>query len=166
MRSLSFIGVTGMVLFTLAGSAWGMSKCAVGCRAQLRMRFETALVASTVCRLDCRDSDPSTARDCSSGCRGALRDARQTYRIDANGCRDSCAPASDLDESCLEGCATQLQSCAGPVRMTAVSCARACKTAPDRLSCLQACLATAQADDTACGDAFDTCLTDCAPPAP
>ena len=167
MRSLRFIPLTGVILFVRAGNASGVSKCAVGCRAQSRMCVQTGKVAWLACVQDCRENaDPSAVSDCKRGCAQTFSATRSACTTDAKSCKASCAPAPDLDETCLGSCGIELVSCLGPALQAARACVTDCKTAPDRLTCLQSCLAAAQADDAACGDDFTTCLGACVPPAP
>jgi hypothetical protein len=161
MRWFRSIGVTGVVLLVLAAKAWGVSQCAVGCRAQLLMCMETGLVARTACQYDCI-ANAAPRGFCMRDCSLAYRPVRLACMADAKSCKASCLPAPDLDETCLENCAAQLGSCAGGVRTAAISCLRGCKTASDHLTCTQGCLATAQADGAGCGDDFTTCLGGCA----
>jgi len=167
MQSLRFFGVTGGILLVLAAKAWGVSQCVVGCTAQYRMCVETGVVALHASGLECREIlDPHAKYDCITGSGDAYRAASLSCRTDAKSCKASCAPAPDVDETCLENCAGQLGSCAGGVLQAALSCVRGCRTAPDYLTCTQGCLAALQADGAPCGDDFTTCLGGCVPPTP
>lgn len=165
MRSLRFTGTTALIVCVLASYAWGVSKCVIGCRAQMSMCGQTALIAQLACRADC--SDNADPRACRRGCMQTFSATkRDTCVPDAKSCKASCAPGADLDMTCLGSCGTDLQSCLQPVRQAAIACVLGCKSAPDRLTCLQGCLAAAQADGTTCGDDFTTCVGACASPAP
>ena len=168
MRSYRFIAVTGVILFVLAGNASGVSKCAVGCRAQSKVCLYTAQVARLACVQDCRDNaDPGALRDCRRGCRQTFSATKwYTCIPEWKSCKANCAPGPDVDEACLETCGTELTNCLVPVLQAARACVDDCDTAPDRLTCLQGCLASAQADGDACADNYTGCLGTCGPPAP
>lgn len=164
MKPLRFVAVASVVFFALAGNAWGMSKCAAGCRKQLELCMRKGTITRFACKEDCRLRYPDSAWqqiDCSGWCRQTFQATRSACKIDRRSCRDNCASAPDVDESCLESCGPQLISCIAGVLRTARSCVSACKTASDRLTCYNACLAAVDTDGAACGDAYDTCVGAC-----
>jgi hypothetical protein len=170
MRSLHFIGITGGILFVLAGNAWGASKCGVGgCGAQSRMCMETGLLERLVCVGECyvNNAQLSDRIACDHGCaQDFLWGTKPACKGDRASCVANCVPAPDIDMTCVQDCGVQLQGCVGPARFAAFTCAKGCKGASDKLGCFQACLTSAQTDGAACGDAFSTCLAACGPSAP
>src|SRR5262249_18918373 len=143
MKPLGVIGAALIVtgLLVLAGNAQAMSPCVHGCRVQAKMCQVTGRVALRACRLDCRlNADPFLLGDCMHGCRDDFGGQMAGCRADRLGCVASCAPAPDVDATCLNDCGTQLIGCVGPALGTAYACVLTCARVsdrPTRLTCLQ-----------------------------
>jgi len=149
MRSLRFIGVMVAALLVLAGHAWAVGVCVAGCGAQAHVCAQAGRLAQVPCASGCRQNTGLGAGiECARGCARTASAAVRACATDAKTCKASCAPAPDVDDTCLESCGTALTACLSPTF-----------TAPGVLS-------TAQANGAGCGDSFTTCVAACPTAAP
>ena len=151
----------------LVASRASAQSCGAGCTQELRACVQTARTTLAACRVDCRtNASPADHRTCMRGCSSDFRTARAGCGGDLTDCLGSCAAPPDAPSaaSCLGGCGQDLGGCAQGVVATARACIAACRTADDRLSCLQACAADAHSGATGCGTDFTTCRAGCGGP--
>lgn len=169
MRSLRFIGVTALFLIVLTGNAWAVGKCRVGCTVQYRTCTYRGLWTRLACLDVCRANRGSLGLGfgpCVRDCALTFSGARRQCFGDSRNCGTSCAPEPNLDEACLENCGTQLTTCEQGVLSVGLPCVNGCRTAADPVTCLQGCVAVADAAGDMCGSDFTACLSTCPISAP
>jgi len=185
MKSLRVIViaiVAGAAVPILAGGAYAAvglpagtsaAQCVRGCSMQKKECIQTARTTALACKLDCRTNTAPTALGaCMKGCSSTFRGTKDTCRADQKTCIAGCTSGTPIggttavDAACLSSCGTDLAACAGGVIATAKTCLGGCRTAPDRLSCLQGCGAAAETGGQTCATEFETCGTSCPPATP
>jgi hypothetical protein len=159
-------GLAGLgALFALTVHA-ANQPCTAGCGLQNRNCLQTARVTKLACKADCRaNANPGDLGACSRACTDAFRTAKDTCRTDHRGCVSACQSGSPdgafTGDACAGDCGQTLASCAQTVISAGRVCVQECRTASDRLSCLQNCAATAHAGGAQCGSDFSSCLAGC-----
>lgn len=183
IRVLMIAGMAAVAVPALAGSAYAgaavglpagtsAGQCFVGCNMQKKGCVQGARVTKLACKQDCRqNAAPDQRGACMKTCVGTFRGTKDTCHTDHTTCIAACIPSPPVageppvDAACVEGCGPDLADCAQGVVTAAKACVTGCRTAPDRLTCLQGCAATAQTDAGTCASDFETCVTGCSPPA-
>jgi hypothetical protein len=182
-RALMIAVVAPVAIAVLAGSAYARAdpglpagtsaaQCVVGCNMQMKGCVQTARVTKLACKQDCRQNAAHDQRGaCMKACTDTFRGTKDTCRTDHATCIGGCVPPMPgggeppADTACRGGCGSDLADCAKGVVTAAKACVSGCRTAPDRLTCLQGCATTAETDAGTCATDFETCATGCAPPA-
>jgi hypothetical protein len=140
--------------------------CRAGCRADTKTCVQANRVTMLACKEGCRIGDPTSVRSCRRGCTTTFHSAKIACLTDRSGCVGVCSPPSppgSCDGAFLDTCGRQLATCARGVVARAKACVAACKTAADRLVCLQTCAQTARTDAALCVSGFDDCTAPCRP---
>lgn len=161
---LFFLSLGGIVALAATASA---QTCPAGCGVQKKACLQTARMTKLACKLDCRTNSPPTGLGaCMRACTDTFRAAKGTCNADHSSCLGMCSPPTPPPSGCLETCGQDLATCARGVVAAARACVSGCRTAPDRLACLQGCAAAAQAGAAMCAADFATCVTGCGVPPP
>jgi hypothetical protein len=145
--------------------------CVVGCNMQKKGCIATARVAALACKQDCRqNAAPGQRGACMQGCMTTFRSSNGTCRSDQRTCIEGCVPASPgaggstgVASSCRGTCGMDLAGCVQGVVTTARTCVGGCRTAADRLMCLESCASSAQSVAETCASDFQTCGSSCSP---
>jgi hypothetical protein len=156
--------IVGASTIIVSAAAWAQD-CRVGCMVDTKACVQTNRVAMLACKEACRGGDPTSVRSCRRGCAMAFHSARSACLTDRSGCVGVCPPPPrSCDDGFLDACGRQLATCARGVVARAKACVAGCKTAADRLACLQICAQTGRIDAALCASGFDDCTTPCRPP--
>jgi len=151
-------------ILTLHGSASAAQPCPAGCGAQKKACVQTARVAKSTCKQDCRaNADPTALGTCMQGCSGTFRSAKTSCQADLVSCLGTCNPPSPPGppNSCLGTCGTDLATCAQGVTTQLKTCVTGCRSASDHLACLQGCGAAAKQGAATCASDFQACQAGC-----
>jgi hypothetical protein len=183
MQSLRviLIGVVASAAIpVLAGSAYAHSgigraagttaACVVACNMEKKGCISTARVAALACKQDCRqNAAQGQLGACMQACMTTFRSSKDTCRSDQRTCIGGCVPPTagggDLTAatSCFGTCGADLAECVQGVVTTARTCVGDCRTASDRLTCLEGCATGAQTGAETCASDFQTCGSSCSP---
>jgi hypothetical protein len=159
--------IAGILLFAGSVSA---DECRVGCNLQKRDCITTARMVKLACKLDCRTNAAAVERGaCARLCVETFRTENDRCRTQQTDCGTTCIPPSPddpspVDPGCLAACGTTLAACVTGVTTGAKDCARNCRSAPDRLACLEGCVATATTNGEDCKGTFAACVETCGVP--
>jgi len=159
----------------LALTAWANDQpCGEGCGLQMKACVKTARTGMLSCKMNCRTgSDPNGIGSCMRTCKTTFRSHQGDCRQGIQGCLGSCqgnepnAPSGS--SGCVAQCGENLGMCAQGVVSAAKTCLAGCRTASDRLSCLEGCAAQAEQGAAGCASGFASCLSGCGvtpPPMP
>jgi hypothetical protein len=143
------------------------AECVLGCNMQKKACVQTGRTVALSCKQDCRDNSPKAQLGaCMKACSSSFRTTKDACRSDHKVCIAGCRPAAGDDaslamQSCVGGCGSTLGGCARDVTSAARTCITGCRSAPDRLPCLQDCASAAEAGAEGCATDFQSCQTSC-----
>jgi hypothetical protein len=168
--AVSFLAAAAHAQGVPTGTSAG--QCVLGCNMQKKACVQGGRTVSLACKQTCRDTvAPTELGACMKTCSSAFRTTKEMCRADHQSCKTGCKSSTaaggsaPVDPNCLGGCGAALGECARDVATTAKTCVKGCRSAPDRLACLQECADIALAGAEACASAFEACGVGC-PPAP
>lgn len=153
-------------LFALTAHA-ATVPCPVSCGSENTACLKAARMTRSTCRMDCRTNSANIdLGPCIAGCASTFRSSVTECRTDEASCVHACSPPSSSSgdpstANCLGICGENLGSCARGVTSDAKTCISGCRTASDRLSCLQGCASAGQSAAEACASDFQSCTSDC-----
>ena len=154
------------VIVALQGSA-GALPCSAGCGQEKNACVQTARVARSACKQDCRaNAAPTALGACMIGCSATYRSAKTDCQADHVSCQGACKPPAhpgppSPPSNCLGTCGQDLATCTKDLVAQRKSCAAACDAPSERGACLTACVAAAKQQAESCRSDFDACRDAC-----
>jgi hypothetical protein len=149
--------------------------CQAGCGLQKKACLQSARTTKLSCNMDCRtNSSPVSLGACKRACTTTFRGSTATCRTDLQNCVSGCQGGSaggaftgstgGTGSVCAGDCGQALGTCAQGVVTGAKACVNGCRTASDRLSCVEGCASAARSGAEQCASDFTSCLGQCGLP--